>query len=72
VSAIGGMPPYTWSLVAGQGLLPPGYQLNPSTGVISGHTPLSGTFSFTVQVTDSAQNTATQPLSIDVCRPGHC
>jgi hypothetical protein len=71
LSAMGGMPPYTWSVVPGQGLLPPGYQLNPSTGVISGHTPLAGTFSFTIQVTDSAQNTATQPLSIQVCIPGH-
>ncbi len=69
LSATGGVPPYTWAVVSGG--LPPGYQLNPSTGVISGHTPLAGTFSFTVQVTDSVHNSATQPLSIKVCIPGH-
>ena len=70
LSASGGAPPYTWSIISGH--LPPGYQLNASTGVISGNTPLAGTFSFTIQVTDSAQNTATQALSIKVCIPGHC
>jgi len=69
LAATGGVPPYTWSVVSGH--LPPGYQLNASTGVISGNTPLSGTFSFTAQVTDSEQNTATQPLSLKVCIPGH-
>jgi len=69
LAATGGVPPYTWSIVSGY--LPPGYQLNASTGVIMGHTPLAGTFSFTVQVTDSVQNTASQPLSIKVCIPGH-
>ncbi len=71
LNAVGGTPPYTWSVVAGDGYPPPGYHLNASTGVISGNTPLSGTFSFTVQVTDSVQNVATQPLSLKVCIPGH-
>ncbi len=72
LNAVGGTPPYTWSLVSGDGLLPPGYHLNASTGVISGNTPLAGNFNFTVQVMDSIQNVATQPLSLEVCRPGHC
>ena len=67
--ATGGVPPYTWSLVSGYP--PPGYKLNPSTGLISGNTPLAGTFSFTVQVTDSVQDTASQPLTLKVCIPGH-
>jgi Putative Ig domain len=71
VTASGGAPPYTWSIVPGSGYLPPGYSLNASSGLISGNTPLAGTFSFTVEVTDSQQNTATQPLSIKVCIPGH-
>ncbi len=71
LSAAGGMPPYTWSLVNGDGLLPPGYHLNASSGVISGNTPLAGSFSFVAQVTDSAQNTATQSLTLKVCIPGH-
>ena len=51
-----------------QGSLPTGYSLNPSTGVISG-TGQDGpttSYSFTVEVTDSAGNTNTRQFSIQV------
>lgn len=56
--------PYTWSLVDGQGTLPPGLTLDPS-GVISGTTTESGTFAFTVSLEDSV----TRELSITVAAP---
>jgi hypothetical protein len=66
VTATGGTPPYTWSVVVGS--LPAGLNLNPSTGAISG-TPgvaAAGTTSFTVQAADSLNQTGTKPLSITI------
>lgn len=71
LSASGGIPPYTWLQTGGT--LPPGLSLSTS-GVISG-TPTTATgspFSFTVQVTDSATNTATATLSITVNAAPSC
>ena len=53
-SAAGGVPPYSnWTVTAGN--LPPGLSLNAATGAVNG-TPatISGTFSFTVSVRDTA------------------
>ena len=52
---------YAWTVTSGS--LPSWAALNASTGVISG-SPAAGTSNFTVKVTDSANNTATQALSI--------
>ena len=52
---------YTWTVTSGS--LPSWAALNASTGVISG-SPAAGTSNFTVKVTDSGNNTATQALSI--------
>ena len=54
--AEGGNPPYTWSITAGQ--LPPGVTLSSTSGVLNGTPTASGTFTFTVQVTDSGVPTA--------------
>jgi hypothetical protein len=50
--AIGGTPPYLWSIQATP--LPPGLNLNADAGVISGVPESSDEFSVLVQVTDSA------------------
>jgi hypothetical protein len=48
----GGVPPYTWSLLAGSSL-PPGLSLS-SSGIISGSPTSSGTSTFGFQVADSS------------------
>ncbi len=68
LGASGGKPPYSWSLVAGGGQLPPGLSLS-STGVISGLPPAVGSYSFTVQVTDSASFIAQKLLTLQIAAP---
>jgi len=64
LEATGGIPSYTWSIISGS--LPEGLSLNSSTGEISGTPLIEGISNFTVQVTDSASNQATQELSITI------
>ena len=63
LAATGGVFPRVWTLAAGT--LPPGLSLD-SGGVISGIPSATGTYNFTVRVTDNAspQATATRALSI--------
>jgi hypothetical protein len=75
LAATGGTAPYTWQLFGGT-TLPTGLSLNSSTGVISGvatavttGTPPLAT-PFKVQVTDAANNTATQTYSLTILAPG--
>ncbi|MGA2135547.1 MAG: putative Ig domain-containing protein [Bryobacteraceae bacterium] len=63
LAATGGTPPYTWSIV--NGALPGGLSLS-SSGAITGSLSAAGTFTFTVQVSDSASAIATKKLSITV------
>jgi Putative Ig domain len=58
----GGTSPFTWSIITGS--LPGGLTLN--AGVISGTPTTAGTFSFSTQVTDSMNETATSVLSINI------
>lgn len=67
VAATGGYVPYTWSISAGA--LPPGLSINASTGAITGTPTTPGTYTFTVQVTDSYAGTDTQALAIVVTSP---
>ena len=65
LSATGGIPPVMWSLI---GAFPNGLSLS-SSGLISWTPTVTGTFNFTVQVSDSAfptPSTKQQPLSITV------
>ncbi len=62
LAATGGLPAYAWSITAGA--LPGGLTLNGSTGAITGTPTASGTFTFTAQVKDSLNNTATGNFSI--------
>ena len=60
--ASGGVQPYSWSIASGS--LPGGLTLGASSGIISKFSTATGTFNFTVKVTDSASETATTQLSI--------
>jgi putative Ig domain-containing protein/BACON domain-containing protein/matrixin/Ig-like domain-containing protein/S-layer family protein len=70
VLATGGTLPYTWSLVQGQGTLPPGLSLNAASGLITGTPTTAGTYNFTAKVTDAASATAQKALSIVVVTGG--
>jgi large repetitive protein len=59
LTASGGVAPYTWSVIAGN--LPAGITLSPA-GLLAGTPTQSGSFSFTVQVVDSAATTDTLPI----------
>ena len=59
----GGTGPYAWSVSSGS--LPAGISLSPS-GVLSGTPTATGTFSFTVKVTDANGQSATQATSISI------
>jgi hypothetical protein len=60
----GGVPPYTWSHVAGT--LPPGLSVQASPGRVRGTPTTAGTFTFTVRVADSSGQSATQQFTIRV------
>jgi hypothetical protein len=60
----GGVPPYTWSQVAGT--LPPGLSVQASPGRVRGTPTTAGTFPFTVRVADSSGQSATQQFTIRV------
>jgi len=63
LAATGGVPPYTWGLVAGS--LPSGLSLG-SNGIISGTTSAVGSYTITVQVTDSVTSTAQKQFTLPV------
>lgn len=58
----GGAPPYTFAVTSGS--LPGGLSLNGATGAVSGTPTTSGTFPFTVTITDNNDATATFNCSI--------
>ncbi len=62
--ASGGVQPYSWSISSGS--LPGGLAFNSSSGAITGTPTATGTFNFTVEVTDSTSTHATANLSITV------
>jgi len=64
LSAAGGTPPYSWIVAAGT--LPSGIQLQTASGVLSGTTSVSGSYSFTAKVTDAAGNNSTRALMLPV------
>lgn len=66
LTADGGTLPHTWSLASGS--LPPGLALSAGSGEISGIPTTTGTFGFTVQVSDASSpaQSATKSLSIAV------
>jgi hypothetical protein len=67
VTVSGGVSPFLWFVTGGA--LPPGFQISPTGGVISGITPSAGTYSFTLTVADSKNSSAAKTLSITVTNP---
>lgn len=68
ISATGGTRPYTWSLVAGLGRLPPGMSLA-GIGVVNGTPTETGVFNFTAQVSDRAGAEVERAFSLTVVAP---
>jgi uncharacterized repeat protein (TIGR01451 family) len=65
--AVGGKPPYTWKAVAGEEL-PAGLALA-SDGRVEGRPLAAGDFTFSVEVTDSANAAVSKELSVRVVTP---
>jgi hypothetical protein len=67
-AAVDGTTPYAWNLSAGT--LPPGLNLSPD-GILDGTPTEAGTFSFTIQATDSAapNRTSTATFTVQVRPP---
>ncbi len=66
LAAAGGVKPYSWAITAGSA--PPGATLD-STGVLSGTTTATGSYTFTATVTDSAKTTASKSFTIRITPP---
>jgi hypothetical protein len=64
LTALGGTPPYTWSITSGS--LPAGLTLDPNAGTISGTPTTGGNFNFTVTVTDSENPPATASANMSI------
>jgi hypothetical protein len=64
VMGAGGTGPYTWSVTAGT--LPAGLTLDGATGVISGTPTGSGPATFTITLTDAANQTASQAYTVSI------
>ena len=67
LAASGGASPYRWTVV---GQLPGGLRLDAASGVLSGKPATSGTFGFSVRVTDAAGKTDDQALTLTVAANG--
>ncbi|MEN6602559.1 MAG: Ig domain-containing protein, partial [Bryobacteraceae bacterium] len=68
LTASGGYPPYTWSVVQGSLPLPGGLTLS-SSGLISGMPTSAGTFNFLVEVQGGETGSAARPFTITVVTP---
>jgi hypothetical protein len=64
LAALGGRPPYTWSLVDGN--LPPEVSLEASSGRVRGRPASTGDFLFAARVTDSAGAQAQRTFRLSV------
>jgi hypothetical protein len=64
--ASGGNPPYTWSVMANSGSLPPGLTLTAANGVVSGKPAVAGQYNFAIAVTDASNRSATRVLNLPV------
>src|SRR6267154_2704061 len=67
LSGSGGVTPYTWTVT---GALPAGLSLNASTGAIAGTPTQAGASTFTIVLTDSAQQTAQKSMNVTITPAG--
>ena len=65
-TASGGQPPYTWTILSGT---TDGLVLDAATGTLHGTPQTAGTFTFTIQVTDSAGTAASKVFQVAVTPP---
>jgi hypothetical protein len=71
-TVVGGVGPFTWSIVSGKGSLPPGLSLDSkgevtgTPGLVYGTPSTLGSYSFELEVTDGYDQVATSPGSISV------
>lgn len=61
VRVVGGTSPFTFSV---SGAFPPGLQLDPATGNISGTPTAGGSFTFTPSIIDASSATASAPVTL--------
>jgi large repetitive protein len=64
LAAAGGTPPYLWTVTGGS--LPPGLTLEGPTGILSGTPSASGSFPFTVTLTDSVSVAVQRQFTIEI------
>ena len=62
--ASGGVGPFTWSVISGS--LPPGIQLDSSTGLLTGVPAAAGSYTFQAQATDFSQTSVTASGTINI------
>ena len=67
LATTGGKTPLTWTVTAGS--LPTGLTLNPSTGVISGTSTVTGNFAATIQVIDAEGRSDSKVLTFKIVAP---
>ncbi|MGA9770240.1 MAG: putative Ig domain-containing protein [Blastocatellia bacterium] len=67
LAASGGTTPYAWQVATGA--LPAGITLNPNSGLLAGTPAETGSFSFTVQVTDAGARKADKLMTMIVLSP---
>lgn len=67
ITAQGGTSPFIFTVTGGA--LPTGTSLNPTNGVISGTPTATGTFNFTITVTDSLGFIGSQLFQIKIATP---
>jgi hypothetical protein len=64
LTAQGGITPYNWQIFSGA--LPPGIGLNASTGSLAGTPALAGSYSFTIKVADSGNQSDKQTFALAI------
>jgi hypothetical protein len=67
LAASGGAGPYAWQVTGGA--LPAGLTLNPNSGLLAGTPADTGSFSFTVRVTDAQSRKADKAMTVTVLPP---